>query len=435
VRLQGHLDGAALKRGIEEITRRHEALRTRFPSVRGKAVQVIEQYSNVAWSEIDLCHWTEDVREVQALSLVNEEARKPINLAAGPLMRVLLLQLKPEDHILVVTIHHIAFDVWSEGVFIRELMTLYNAFSTGQPSPLADLPIQYADFSVWQHQRLQGDMLDELLAYWQGHLHRASILELPTDYPRQAVHSYRGAMKRFSIEKECSHALVRLSRQKDVTLFMTLLTGFMTLLYQYTGQTDIVVGTDIANRTRSETEQLIGFFVNLLVLRGNLSNNPRFSDLLAQVHTMVLDAYAHQDLPFEKLVETLHLERTGNQIPLVRVLFVLQNVPWVSLDLAGLTVTPVDVEQTATRFELAFFMWESPEGLMGTVNYDEDLFESTTIARMIDHFKTLLLSISAQPDIYLDALKLYGEETGATKRKSLRHKLKQAKRKEITLSE
>jgi non-ribosomal peptide synthetase component F len=209
---------------------------------------------------------------------------------------------------------------------------------------------------------------------------------------------------------------------------MTLLTGFMSLLHRYSGQTDIIVGTDIANRTRTETEQLIGFFVNLLILRGNLGGNPPFRQLLQQISQMVLDAYAHQDLLFEKLIEALHLEREGNQIPLARVLFVFQNTPWVELNLEGLKLTPIIVEQDVTRFELAFFLWETPEGLKGTVNYSTDLFETSTIARMITHFETFLRHICTQPDAYLESINPYDEKEEAARRTSQLQQLKKKRR-------
>ncbi|GCF09960.1 non-ribosomal peptide synthetase/type I polyketide synthase [Dictyobacter arantiisoli] len=425
--IRGPLNISALMRSIEEIMQRHEILRTTFPARDGQAIQIIHPRVDLAWSEIDLAFCAEEKREVWVSTLIQDEVRKPLDLANGPLLRTLLLKLDREEHILVVTIHHIVFDVWSEGVFLHELAALYQAFTAGQSSPLTALPIQYADFAVWQRQWLQGDVLNDQIAYWQRQLQNASVLALPTDKARQARQGYQGAMKEFTLDGELSNVLNNLSRQEGVTLFMTLLAGFMTLLLRYTGQTDIVVGTDIANRTWTETEQLIGFFVNLLVLRGDLSRNPRFSDLLQQIRQMVLDAYAHQDLPFEKLINVLHLEREGGQTPLVRVLFVFQNIPWTMPSLDEITITPAPVEQDITRFELAFFMWETPEGLKGTINYSTDLFEHKTINDMITHFKTLLQNISAQPTAHLDTLKMYSEEAEKTKRASQLGRLKKKK--------
>jgi non-ribosomal peptide synthetase component F len=291
--------------------------------------------------------------------------------------------------------------------------------------------VQYADFAVWQRQWLRDTVLNRQISYWQQQLQNASVLELPTDYPRKVTQSARGAMQTFTFDQVLSKKLLDLSRKEGVTLFMTLLTGFMTLLSRYTGQTDIVVGTDIANRTHTETEDLIGFFVNLLVLRGDLSGNPRFSHLLQQISKMLLDAYAHQDLPFEKLIEALRLERKGAQTPLVRALFVLQNAPWVALDLEGITITPLQVEQDMARFELAFFLWETPEGLHGMVNYSTDLFTELTMSNMITHFETLLQSICSQTAAHLDALSMYSEEEEKARRASQLGKLRKRKRQEV----
>jgi amino acid adenylation domain-containing protein/non-ribosomal peptide synthase protein (TIGR01720 family) len=424
LRIQGPLQVAILRQSLEEIVRRHEALRTTFSGTDGDAVQTIHPQVNLAWSEVDVQHIPAEKRHAQALALVQVEAQTPMNLAQGPLMRLLLVKVHPEEYILAVTIHHIVFDVWSEGIFVRELLALYQAFSTGQPSPLASLSIQYADFAVWQRQWLQGRVFEEQMAYWRQQLHNASVLELPTDHPRKSFQSYKGAMLPFSFDKELSTALVHLSQQEGVTLFMTLLTSFMGLLRRYSGQTDIVIGTDIANRTRTELEQLIGFFVNVLILRGDLGGNLPFTHLLQQTSRMVLDAYAHQDLPFEKIIEGLRLERDGNQIPLARVLFVFQNTPWVELNAENLTLTPIVVEQDVTRFELAFFLWETSEGLKGMVNYSTDLFKAATITRMIRHFQMFIQRICSQPDIRLDSIKIYDEAEEATRRASQLRKLK-----------
>lgn len=429
LRIQGHLDVAVLRASVEEIMRRHEVLRTTFSSSDGQPIQIIHPQGNLSWLEIDLRQAAQEMREVQAFALVRDESQKPIDLAHGPLIRILLLKLGLADYMLALTIHHIVLDIWSEGILVRELMELYQAFSAGHPSPLPALPIQYADFAVWQRQWFRNDVFSRQLVYWQKHLQDASLLKLPTDYPAQTVRSSRGAIKYFSFRYDLSTELLNLSRREGVTLFMTLLTSFMTLLSRYTGQTDIVVGTDIANRTRAETEDLIGFFVNLLVLRGDLSGNPRFSHLLQQISKVVLDAYAHQDLPFERLIEALHLERKGGQIPLVRTLLVLQNAPWVALNLEEITITPLSLEQDTTRFDLAFFLWETPEGLRGMVNYSTDLFAEATITRMIAHFEALLQNICSQSDAHLDSLKMSSEEEEAAKRASLVGRLQKVKRK------
>jgi non-ribosomal peptide synthetase component F len=294
------------------------------------------------------------------------------------------------------------------GVFIRELAALYEAFCAGKPSPLSDLPIQYADFAVWQRQWLQGEVLEAQLAYWKKQLgSNLPTLQLPTTRPRAEVKTNRGVGQSFVIPSHLSTAIQVLSRQEGVTLFMTLLAAFQVLLQRYTNQDDIVVGTDVANRNRAETEPLIGFFVNLLVLRTDLSGNPSFRELLKRVREVALGAYAHQDLPFEKLVESLRPERNlSNTPPLFQVLFVLQNIPMPALELPELTLSLLEVENQVARFDLALFLTETEQGIVGTWKYNADLFEANVIARMSGHFETLLKSIVAQPDARTHTLEM-----------------------------
>jgi hypothetical protein len=317
LRLTGSLDLSALGQTFNEIVRRHEALRTRFGMVEGQLVQVIPTEScpnaPTAASEsftptltinlpvIDLRDLPLEEREFQAKQLVTEESQRPFNLATGPLLRLLLLKLDETEHILLLNLHHIISDDWSIGVLIRELSTIYAAFALEQPSPLPELPLQYADFAHWQREWLQGEVLETQLAYWRQQLDSIPILNLSTDRPKLAIQSYRGATQFLELPPSLSEALEKLSQRQGVTLFMTLLAAFQTLLYRYTQQEDIVVGSPIANRNRSEIESLIGFFVNTLVLRSNLSDNPTFQELLGRVREVTLGAYAHQDLPFEKL--------------------------------------------------------------------------------------------------------------------------------------
>jgi non-ribosomal peptide synthetase component F len=338
VRLTGSLHVMALKQSLNEIVRRHEALRTSFTTVNGEAVQVITQTSTLLLPIVNLSELPQAEQQAEVERLATAAAQGSFDLAQGPLLRATLLQLNETEHILLLTMHHIVSDGWSMGVFIRELAALYCAFSNEKPSPLPELPIQYADFAHWQRQWLQGEVLEEQLSYWKQQLNNAPpVLELPTDRPRPPIQSYQGAIASLVLCESLSQKLKFLSQRSGVTLFMILLAAFQTLLYRYTGQSDICIGSPIANRNRSETEGLIGFFVNTLVLRTDLSGNPSFQELLGRVREVALGAYAHQDLPFEQLVEALQPERSLSHQPLFQVMFILQNSPMPSLELPGLT--------------------------------------------------------------------------------------------------
>jgi Condensation domain len=303
VRLTGALSASALEASLNEIVRRHESLRTTFSAVNGQPMQVIAPTLSMALPVTDVRGQSEAEREAQVRKLVAEDAMRPFDLARGPLFRVRLLRLGAEEHVMLFSMHHIISDEWSLGVLVRELATLYEAFCQDRPSPLPELPIQYADFARWQREWLQGEALESQLAYWRHQLGDSlPALQLPFDRPRPAAQSYRGAAHSFVMSAEASASLKALSRQEGMTLFMTLLAALQTLLHRYTGQDEIVVGTDIANRNQLETEGLIGFFVNHLVLRTKLGGNPTFRQLLRRVREVTLGAYAHQDLPFDKLV-------------------------------------------------------------------------------------------------------------------------------------
>ncbi|HIP96962.1 MAG TPA: non-ribosomal peptide synthetase, partial [Anaerolineae bacterium] len=361
VRLTGELDVEALEQSLNEILRRHEVLRTTFRAKGGKPVQIIAPELPLLLLVEDLSHLPETEREAEAGRLVQKEARRPFDLSQGPLLRARLLKLGAEEHIAVVTMHHIISDGWSMEVFIRELAALYEAFSQGRPSPLPELPVQYADFACWQREWLQGEVLDRQLAYWKEQLgNRPLMLDLPTDRPRPAVQSWRGATERFALPTELSKKLRTLSREEGATLFMTLLAAFQTLLYRYTGQEDVSVGTAIANRNRAEIEGLIGFFVNTLVMRTNLSGEPSFREVLKRVREVALGAYTHQDLPFEMLVEALQPERDLSHAPLFQAAFALQNTPMETLELPGLTLSPLDVDSGTAKFDLTLVMAEGP---------------------------------------------------------------------------
>ncbi|NHC34669.1 non-ribosomal peptide synthetase [Scytonema millei] len=417
VRLQGKLDYVALKQAFGAIVDRHEALRTNFVKLDGQPVQIVAEKVNLSLPVVDLRHLPPNERQLTAQQIATEEAQQPFNLATDLLLRVKLLQLDAAEYVLLLNLHHIVADGWSLGVLVRELGLLYTAKSESKPYPLPELPIQYADFAYWQRQWLQGQVLESQLSYWRSHLADLPILNLPTDRTRPAVQTYHGATQSLKLPKTLTQSLEALSQQASVTLFMTLLAAFQTLLHRYTGQEDIAVGSPIANRKHSQIEPLIGFFVNSLVLRVDLSNNPTFRELLERVRQVTLGAYAHQDLPFEKLVEELHPERDLSRNPLFQVVFALQNAPMQPLELPGLTLNPLKFDVTTTRFDLELHLWEcdrglnslwegSVDGLSGFVAYNTDLFDASTIARMLAHFQILLEGIVTNPDTRIANLPL-----------------------------
>jgi amino acid adenylation domain-containing protein len=406
LRLTGRLNLTALEETFNEIVRRHETLRTTFVLMEGQPMQAIAPTLTIPLPLIDLRHLSATERETQARQLTTAEAQRPFNLTTSPLLRVTLLQLDQAEYLLLINLHHIVADGWSIGVLIRELGALYTAFLEEKPLLLPELPIQYADFALWQREWLVGEVHQTQLAYWQKQLNGISVLNLPTDRSRSAVPTYRGARQFLELPPSLSQALVALSHQEGVTLFMTLLGAFQTLLYRYTQQEDIVVGSPIANRNRSEIEGLIGFFVNSLVLRTDLSGNPTFRELLNRVREVTLGAYAHQDLPFEKLVEELHPQRDLSRHPLFQVVFSLQNTPIEALELPGLTLSLLEFDSKTAKLDLEFHLWQDLESLKGQVVYSTDLFDDTTIIRMLKHFQTLLESIVAHPEQRLSDLPL-----------------------------
>ncbi len=419
VRLGGKVNLEVLEAAFNEIMRRHEGLRTIFPEGNGEGIQKINPHVTLPLHVLNLQNLSAAEREKQVERIITHEALRPFNLSTGPLLRISLIQLAEMDYLLMLNMHHIISDGWSIGVLIQELGILYGAFIQGQPSPLPELGIQYADFAHWQRQWLQGEILEHQLAYWRQQLEGISMLNLPSDRPRAAVQSYRGKRHGLQLSKAVSEELTALSQGEGVTLFMTLLAAFQTLLYRYTQQEDIVVGSPIANRNRSEIEPLIGFFVNSLVLRTNLSGNPTFREVLARVKQVALGAYAHQDVPFEKLVEELHPERSLNHNPLFQVAFALQNAPMQGLELPGLSLSPQHLEAGTARFDLELHLWEkspgnpmwvdSREGISGFVIYSTDLFDEGTIIRLVGHFQTLLEGIVTNPDQRIADLPILSE--------------------------
>jgi amino acid adenylation domain-containing protein len=398
VRLTGHLNFQALQKTLSEITQRHEVLRTTFKSSNGTPVQVINKEANLTINVVDLQHLPHVQQETQVQNLASAEATTPFDLSTGPLLRVTLLKLSASESVVLFTMHHIISDGWSMGLFIQEISILYRAYSLGEDSPLPQLPIQYADFTLWQRQWLSKEVLENQLNYWQQQLAGApALLELPTDYPRPPVQTYRGQTHDFKLNTEMTQKLQTLCQHHGTTLFMTLLAAFATLLYRYSGQSDIVIGSPIANRNRSETESLIGFFVNTLVLKTSFESNPSFAELLTQVREVTLKAYENQDIPFEQVVEALQPERSLSHSPLFQVMFVLQNAPTTELELPELTLTPLRFETPAAKFDLTLSIEENEGEIAGLWEYNTDLFDSSSITRMTGHLQTLLSAIVENP--------------------------------------
>jgi fengycin family lipopeptide synthetase B len=411
VELSGPLNVPVLQRSIAEIVRRHEALRTTFNVIDDRPVQVINKNAIFKMSLNDLQELDKSQRQARANAWAEEDARRRFDLTKGPLLRANLLRLGETEHVLLLTIHHIISDGWSVGVFVRELAALYEAYMAGRASPLRELPIQYADFAVWQRDWLKGERLEEQLSYWRTQLADAPpLLELPTDRPRPAVQSYTGGRETLLLSEPLSSSLKELSRREGATLFMTLLAAFSTLLYRYSGQRDIVVGTPIANRNRAETEVLIGFFVNTLIFRTRLSEQMTFRELLGQVREMALEAYAHQDLPFEKLVEELQPQRTLSHSPVFQVMFDLQNAPMHDLELQGLRLTALPFDSRIAKFDLIMTVNEIDGRLNGQLEYSTALFDAATVQRMARHLQQLLEAAVSNPDEQVSRLQLLSDD-------------------------
>ncbi|MGZ4122977.1 MAG: non-ribosomal peptide synthetase, partial [Tumebacillaceae bacterium] len=356
---------------------------------------------------IDLTHIAEHEREAEATRIATLDAERPFDILKDDLVRGTLIRLDENEHVLILNMHHICSDGWSLGVMIQEVGAIYSAFVNDRPSPLRPLPVQYADFAVWQRNWLSGEVLEEQMGYWKQQLGgEVPLLQLPTDHPRPAVRSFRGGSELFNLPTALTNQLQSLAQREGVTMYMLLLSAFQVLMHRYSGQDDILVGSPIANRNRGEIEGLIGFFVNTLVLRGDLSGNPTFQDVLKRVRKTTIDAYAHQDLPFEKLVEELQPNRNMSASPFFQVLFVLQNAPMGSFDLPGLSISPWNVSSGTAKFDLSIYMSEEDGGLAGALEYNADLFENDTMLRVVEHFKQLLTSIVATPESTIAELPL-----------------------------
>jgi amino acid adenylation domain-containing protein len=406
-RLAGSLDVHALERSLREIQRRHQSLRTTFGSAEGQPIQVVHRSAKTSLNVIDLSAIDAASRETEALRLAAVEGQARLDLAQGPLFRATLLKLAAGDHWLLLTMHHIMSDGWSMGVLTRELTTLYAAFAAGKPSPLEELSLQYTDVAKRQQVWAGTDDFRRQFAYWKKQLEeKAPPLRLPADRPRPETPTYRGAREAIEIRPDLSAAIRNLGLKENVTLFMTTVSAFYSLLYRYTSQEDLLVGSFIANRNSADVEGLIGFFVNTLVLRAQVTGDMTFRQLLSNVRQVTLEAYDHQDLPFERLVEELQPDRDLSVSPIFPVTFSFQNMPPMSLSVPGLTFTPQNVHNGMSKFDLSVYMWDSGTALGGLVEYSTDLFEAATIRRFLTHFETLLAAAVANPDVPIADLPL-----------------------------
>ena len=410
LKLEGELNVDALDRSLSELIRRHESLRTRFEPVAGSPVQVIGSPGVFALIIQDLSGLQEQDKAVFVQQLSREEAHRTFDLSKGPLLRASLLRVAPREHVLLITMHHIVSDGWSVGIVKKELSALYDAYSVGRSSPLSDLPVQYVDYANWQRRWLQGEVFQTQLDYWRKNLAGAPPeLTLPTDRPRPAIESFKGACLTFVLPLTLAGALTKLGRRENVTFFVVLLSAYQVLLSRWSGQEDIIVGSPIAGRTVREVEGLVGCFANALVLRTEVTEDLTCRELLKRVKEVTLGAYAHQDLPFEALVKDLRPNRNLARQPVFQAMLVLQNYPEAQLELPGLKWTWVEVERGSTHFDLTLFLYDTPEGLTGVFEYATDLFDRTTIERLSEHFRILLQGLVENPDCTISRLPMLSE--------------------------
>lgn len=421
VRFGFSLDPGIFRRTMQEVARRHEILRTVYPAVGSGAIQRVLPPGDVPLQVIDLSHLPESSAVEEAVRVVREDSRVPFHLSEGPLYRYQLFQLGPESSIFAGTMHHSLVDAWSRKVFMEEMGAIWTAFSLNREAQLPPVPVQYGDFAVWQRESLQGPVGEQLLSYWKKQLKDVPRLEFPRDHPRPAVMSYRGETEIVSVPQKLTEDLRAIGRKESATLFMTLLAAFQTLLMRYTGQTDIAGAAPVGNRDRVELERLIGFFVNTLVLRVDLSGNPTFRELLGRVRKVCVDGYAHQQMPFERLVDELQLKRDLGRSPLAQFIFQLEDIPRSSANKGDASrqawAKPLDVDAGTAIFDFHIHLYEAwdtgmmerPEGIRGTFTYNSDLFEAGTIRRLLAHFGTLLESIAANPDCRICELPILSE--------------------------
>ncbi len=404
-RIEGDLDPELMQRALREVVRRHETLRTTFREVDGEPQQILAQVVDMEVPYLDARPRAADAWS-EAMRLAAADAREPFDLALGPLMRARLYRTGERQDLLYYNVHHIAYDGWSMGIFARELAAIYDAFAAGEPSPLPELPVQYLDFALWQREQLQGEALERQLAYWRRQLASVPPLEMPTDRPRPPVRTHNGAAVPLLLAGRTAEQLKALAQREGSTLFIVLTAAFKALLHHWTTQEDLSVGTLIANRRRPEIEGLIGFFANTLALRTDLSGDPTFRELLGREREASLDAYAHQDLPFEKLVEALNPPRDLARTPLFQAMLILLNAPGEALELPGLRLQPVAIDSRTSKMEMTLYLTETPGGLDGFIEYNSDLFERATMARLLDHYRRVLETVAASPEARLSELPL-----------------------------
>ncbi|WP_157657032.1 condensation domain-containing protein, partial [Burkholderia ubonensis] len=409
LRLRGTLDVDALRATLDRIVARHEALHTTFASANGQPVQVVRPASAFTLGHVNLEDTPAADREQVLGELASHESHAPFSLEAGPLIRGVLVRLQPDEHVLLVTMHHIVSDGWSIAVLVREVGTLYAAFSTGQADPLPALPVQYPDYSQWQRQWLSGETLQRQIAYWGEQLAGSPVLlNLPTDRPRPHVQSYAGGIVSLDIDATLTSRLQTLARKHDVTLFMLLLGAWSILLGRLSGQDDVVIGAPVANRQRPELEAMIGLFINTLALRIDLSDDPDLATLLARIRQTTLDAYAHQELPFEQVVEVVQPVRSLSHSPLFQVMFTLQNTPHSELHLPGLSLASYPLPRATSQFDMSLSLEEHAGSLSGTIEYASDLFERSTVERVAGQLTTLLEAMVHDPARTIGSLELLG---------------------------
>ena len=410
LRMRTAISVPAFQRALNEVIRRHEVLRTTFPLIGEQPAAIVSPDANVPVHVEDLTTMPDAQRDAEVLRLATDDVRLPFDLERGPLLRVTLVRLGMADWVLLLSMHHIICDAWSSSIFSRELSEIYLAYVSGKPSPLPDLPIQYSDFAHWQHSYLTGELMERQLSYWRKQLADLPQLSLPADFRRPAVFSFRGAHHHIDLSSSLSASLKRLSQETGATLFMILFSGFMTLLHRYTAQDDLVVGVPVANRNRRELESLIGFFVNILIMRNDLSGNPTHRQVIERIKQTALDAYAHQDLPFEKLVDDLHPQRDLARNPLFQVIFQLHENPDGFQPRSDLST--IEVNRTTVKFDLRLDFFQQPDGLKCVIEYSTDLFTADRIDRFGQHLRTTYEAMAREPDSAIGSFALV---TGAEK--------------------
>ncbi|MDQ1350349.1 MAG: hypothetical protein QG657_650 [Acidobacteriota bacterium] len=409
LRIKGPLNISTLELTLNEIVRRHRVIQMNFPAKEGQPTQVFKKIEHLIITVLDLQTGTDVEKQIR--DFVNHFSRQPFDLADAPLIRAGLLRIATDDYALVVSIHHIVMDGWSKGIMLKELISLYEAFNQGKPSPLGELPIQYTDYVQWLHEWMQGQLYETQLAYWRTALAGSpTMLELPTDHPRPNMLSGKGSVQPFYIQGDKLQELNTLARRENVTLFMLLMAVYNTLLFRYSGQEDILIGIPIAGRHRIELEGLIGLFVNTLVIRTDLSRNPTFEILLLGVRSAFSEAYKYQDIPFERLVEELNPQRNLGVTPLFQVMFQLQNAPMPAISISDLTIIPIQIDTGFSQMDLSLTMWEEAGGMKGTFEYSTDLFEVDTIRRITAHFQALLDAVLSSVDQAISQLPMLSEE-------------------------